>query len=118
LDLDSLQSHHDFDLPAPATDADLFITRGTDSDEIEKGTTVIRISEADYAAAMSDHHRYIREAERLGPFMFELRMRRANKDSGAAGRTRSFAATQISAIGAFLSEASRIRKVSEQESAS
>jgi hypothetical protein len=118
LDLDSLQSHHDFDLPAPTTDADLFVGRRTDLVDIEKGTTVIRISEADYAAAMSDHHRYIREAERLGPFMFELRMRRANKDSGAAGRTRSFAATQISAIGAFLSEASRIRKVSEQESAS
>ena len=33
---------------------------------------MIRISEADYGAAMSDHHKYIREAERLGPIWSEL----------------------------------------------
>ena len=38
---------------------------------------MIRISEADYGAAMSDHQKYIREAERLGPIWHDLRQRKA-----------------------------------------
>ena len=41
---------------------------------------MIRISEADYGAAMSEHQKYIREAERLGPIWSELRIRQAQSE--------------------------------------
>ena len=71
---------------------------------------MIRISEADYAAAMSDHHRYIREAERLGPIWFELRQRRAKV--GRSQRIRDFVSKQLGAISALLSTPMRLRRQS------
>jgi hypothetical protein len=79
---------------------------------------MIRISEADYAAAMSDHTRYIREAERFGPIWSDLKKRRANAEARNPWRVRIFAASLIGAIGSFLSAPLRSRNVEQCESAS
>jgi hypothetical protein len=118
LGLDPLQPHHDLGLPAPTTDADLFVGRRTDLVDIEKGTIVIRISEADYAAAMSDHTRYIREAERFGPIWADLKKRRANAEVDRRRRIRAFTAAQFGVISSFLAALFRTRKVGQCESAS
>jgi|SwirhirootsSR2_FD_contig_31_2388751_length_529_multi_3_in_0_out_0_2 hypothetical protein len=79
---------------------------------------MIRISEADYGAAMSEHQKYIREAERLGPIWAELRNRRAQADADKPTQGRSFVSAQVSSVGSFLSTSLHIRRVSEQQSAS
>jgi hypothetical protein len=78
---------------------------------------MIRISEADYKAAMSDHHKYIREAERLGPVWFDLRQRKAIANAGRPQGIRALVA-QARSIGSALSASLRIRRVAQRQSAS
>ena len=79
---------------------------------------MIRISEADYGAAMSEHQKYIREAERLGPIWSELRIRQAQSESDKQAPMRTYISAQVSAVGSLLSTALRIRRVADQQSAS
>jgi hypothetical protein len=78
-----------------------------------KGIAMIRISEADYGAAMSDHNKYIREAERLGPIWYDLKLQRAQTDADKPHGFRAFVVTQIDAISSFVSASLRIRRVAE-----
>ena len=74
---------------------------------------MIRISEADYGAAMSDHNKYIREAERLGPIWYDLKTQRAHADADTPHGFRAYVATQIDAISSFVSASLRVRRVAE-----
>ena len=74
---------------------------------------MIRISEADYGAAMSDHNKYIREAERLGPIWYDLKMQRSEIDADKPHGFRAYVATQIDSISSFVSASLRVRRVAE-----
>ena len=78
---------------------------------------MIRISEADYRAAMSDHHEYIRDAERLGPIWYDLRKQRAQAKAENPHGVRAFVAGQIISIGSLISATLHVRKVAEHQSA-
>jgi len=74
---------------------------------------MIRISEVDYRAAMSDHQKYIREAERLGPIWYDLRKQRAQASADKPHGIRAFVATQIDSISSFVSASLHVRRVAE-----
>ena len=76
---------------------------------------MIRISEADYGAAMSEHTTYIREAERLGPIWYDLRKRQAQANGDKPHGIRAFVATQFDAISSFVSASLHVKSVAEAQ---
>jgi hypothetical protein len=76
---------------------------------------MIRISEADYGAAMSDHNTYIREAERLGPIWYDFRKRQEQANADKPHGIRAFVATQIDRVSSFVSASLHVRRVAEAQ---
>lgn len=76
---------------------------------------MIRISEADYGAAMSDHNTYIREAERLGPIWYDLRKRQAQANTDEPHGIRAYVATRFGAMSTFVSASLHVRSVAEAQ---
>jgi hypothetical protein len=73
------------------------------------------LNQLDYREALSRQDRIRREADRLGPIMYELRMRKREQSAGK--RIGEFAAAQVAKAQSSLSTLIRARVQADRQSA-